>query len=89
MVCRDIRSLAIVNIENSKELYNNNRTATHVEVTFLFADLVMGPEFSVEDKKSKLFTNHEPVSFLVDFEDFEELLAEMRIALAAAHHSRT
>lgn len=89
MVCRDIRSLATVVIENSKDLYSHKRKEKQVNVTFLFADLVMGPEFTEEDKQTKLFTNQEPVSFQVDFEDFEELLAEMRLALAAAHHSRT
>ena len=55
-VCRDIRALATVVIENSKELAKNKHHSSHVEVTFIFADLVMGPEFSREDKETKLFS---------------------------------
>lgn len=85
----DIRTLITVVIENSKDLYNRNRTSKQAEVTFFFGDLVLGPEFTAEERRSKVFANASHVSFAVSFSDVDELLAEMRLAFAVAHHSRT
>jgi hypothetical protein len=43
-------------------------------MTFFFADLVMGPNYSELEKKTQLFKNHVLVSFLVEKSDFNEVM---------------
>ena len=80
--------LSCVVIENSKDFYNKSIEAGYAEVGLFFCDLVIGDQFTAEEKRFKVFTNETSVSFMVDKEDFQAFLEELRFVIASTHNSR-